>query len=126
MEVLHTVLLGFVKYFWRDAVQRLKPPEKEVLKVRLSSVDTRALGFLPLAGHTMVTNTGSLVGRDFRAIAQVGPFVLHGFENIDEKLLAVWSALSILVPLVWQPEIENIDTYIVRWPIIFELVYILR
>ncbi|VDC00800.1 unnamed protein product [Peniophora sp. CBMAI 1063] len=38
-EVLHVVLLGFVKYFWRDIVSRLSDEEKATLATRLSSFD---------------------------------------------------------------------------------------
>ncbi|KAJ2936113.1 hypothetical protein H1R20_g977, partial [Candolleomyces eurysporus] len=78
VEILHVVLLGFVKYFWRDAIKNQlkdKEPKKELLATRLSCLDY----------------SGSLVGRDFRAIAQVAPFVLKDL-----------------------PEIEDVDLYMVR------------
>jgi len=57
VEVLHTILLGFVKYFWRDAVNiRIgkNKIERELLEARLSSFDTSGLGIPPLSGHTLV------------------------------------------------------------------------
>ncbi|KAF7325590.1 hypothetical protein MKEN_00408600 [Mycena kentingensis (nom. inval.)] len=109
VEILHVILLGFVKYFWRDAVARLKDPEKALLETRLSSIDVSGLGLSPLPGHTLVHYAGSLVGRDFRALAQVAPFVLQGM--LSEERVAAWIALSRIVTLVWQPEIEDIDAY---------------
>lgn len=114
VEVLHTILLGFVKYFWRDAVNVRVGKDKlkqELLKTRLSSFDTTGLGISPLSGHTFVQYAGSLVGRDFRAIAQAAPFVLHGL--VPEKCFDAWIALSRLIPLVWQPEMEDIDAHLV-------------
>uniref|UniRef100_D8QAN3 Uncharacterized protein n=1 Tax=Schizophyllum commune (strain H4-8 / FGSC 9210) TaxID=578458 RepID=D8QAN3_SCHCM len=113
VEVLHVVLLGIVKYFWRDIISRLKAPEKEILKARLSSFDTSALNIPPLSGETLVSYAGSLVGRDFRAIAQVAPFVLHDL-GVHDDILRVWMALSKVVPLVWQPEIEDMTLYLPR------------
>lgn len=113
VEVLHVVLLGFVKYFWRDAIARISAEDKDILAARLSSFDTGGLDIPALSGNTLVKYAGSLTGRDFRAIAQVAPFVLHGLSLPDEKLRA-WAALSVLVSLVWTPEIEDIDTYLVR------------
>ncbi|RDX40509.1 hypothetical protein OH76DRAFT_1506754, partial [Lentinus brumalis] len=114
VEILHVILLGFVKYFWRDAISRLKPPEKEKLVVRLNSFDVSGLGFPPLSGATLVNYAGSLVGRDFRALAQVAPFVLHDFSGIPKESIEVWTALSHIIPLVWQPDIEDIDAYTAR------------
>ncbi|KAI5825258.1 hypothetical protein K523DRAFT_251457 [Schizophyllum commune Tattone D] len=113
VEVLHVILLGIVKYFWRDVISRLKAPEKEILKSRLSSFDTSALNIPPLSGETLVSYAGSLVGRDFRAIAQVAPFVLHDL-GVHDDILRVWMALSKVVPLVWQPEIEDMTLYLPR------------
>jgi hypothetical protein len=108
VEILHTVLLGFVKYFWRDVISIRIGKDKlkrELLETRLSSVDVSGLGLSCLAGHTLVQYAGSLVGRDFRAIAQVAPFVLH--DLVPKECYDTWIALSNLIPLVWQPEIDN-------------------
>ncbi|KAJ7176536.1 hypothetical protein C8R46DRAFT_1213111 [Mycena filopes] len=112
VEILHVVLLGFVKYFWRDAVARLKKKEqKDILIARLSSFNVSGLGIPPLSGHTLVNYAGLLTGRDFRALVQVAPFVLQGLLP-DEKIHA-WVALSAVVTLVWQPHIQNLDRYII-------------
>ncbi|KAJ7764528.1 hypothetical protein DFH07DRAFT_376904 [Mycena maculata] len=111
VEILHVILLGFVKYFWRDAVARLKKPEdKELLIARLSSFNVSGLGISPLSGHTLVTYAGSLTGRDFRAIVQAAPFVLQGL--LPKEKIHAWAALSAVVTLVWQPHIKDLDKYI--------------
>lgn len=114
VEILHVILLGFVKYLWRDVVQnqlKNKANSLETLKIRLSSFDVSGLGISPLAGKTLVQYAGSLTGRDFRTIAQVAPFVIYDF--VPKDCLATWTALSKLIPLVWQPEIEDIDKHVV-------------
>ncbi|KAI5982794.1 hypothetical protein F5J12DRAFT_908172 [Pisolithus orientalis] len=86
VEVLHTVLLGFVKYFWRDVVNIRVGKDKikcELLEAHLSSFDTTGLGIPPLSGHTLVQYAGSLVGCDFHAIAQAAQFVLHGLTQLE-------------------------------------------
>ncbi|KZV82798.1 hypothetical protein EXIGLDRAFT_596859, partial [Exidia glandulosa HHB12029] len=112
VEVLHVILLGIVKYFWRDAVKNQcnTPAKRKDLIARLDAFDTSALGISRLRGETLVTYAGSLVGRDFRAIAQAGPFVLRGL--VTDECYDAWVALSLLVPLVWQPVIDNMDDYI--------------
>ncbi|KAG5219769.1 hypothetical protein IMY05_C4770000700 [Salix suchowensis] len=53
---------------------------------------------------------GSLTGRDFRAIAQVAPFV--AYDLVSAECLATWVSLSKLIPLVWQPDIFGVDDHI--------------
>ncbi|KAH9948702.1 hypothetical protein B0H21DRAFT_890351 [Amylocystis lapponica] len=113
VEVLHVVLLGFVKYLWRDLVQnqlKKKDEKLDLLATRLSSFDVTGLGISPLAGKTLVQYSGSLTGRDFRAIAQAAPFVIY--DLVSDDCYETWVALSKLIPLIWQPHIENVSTHL--------------
>ncbi|KAE9398389.1 hypothetical protein BT96DRAFT_957615 [Gymnopus androsaceus JB14] len=110
IEILHVILLGFVKYYWCDAMTQLSDEQKNVLTHRLSSLDVSALGLSPLAGETLVKYARSLTGRDFRVIAQVAPFVLY--DLFPKHIYDAWLALSALVPLVWQPAIEDLKSYL--------------
>ncbi|KAI0260095.1 hypothetical protein BC834DRAFT_973700 [Gloeopeniophorella convolvens] len=109
VEILHVVLLGVVKSFWRDAVARCDPHKKAILKARLSSLETFDLGLSPIRGQTLVKYAGSLTGRDFRVIMQVGPAVLHGL--LPAVIWDAWLALCRLGPLVFQPMCNNLDEY---------------
>ncbi|KAJ6489298.1 hypothetical protein C8R47DRAFT_1215648 [Mycena vitilis] len=51
VEILHVVLLGVVKYWWRDAVSRQNSKGKEELKARLSSVDVAGLNTPTIRGR---------------------------------------------------------------------------
>ncbi|KAJ3916301.1 hypothetical protein F5877DRAFT_91854 [Lentinula edodes] len=110
VEILHVILLGFVKYYWRDAIARLSDPQKEILTNRLASVDVSSMGLAPLAGETLVKYARSLTGRDFCAIAQVAPFVLY--DLVPKECFEAWLLLSALIPLVWQPVINHLDEYL--------------
>ena len=114
VEILHVVLLGFVKYMWRDLVQgQLKSNDvkKQLLATRLSSLDVSGLGLSPLAGSTLVQYAGSLTGRDFRAIAQTAPFVIY--DMVSKDCYETWVALSKLMPLIWMPSIADIKAHLV-------------
>jgi len=111
VEILHVVLLGFVKYFWRDIVARLNGEQRSTLITRLSCVNVSGLGISPLMGQTLVQYAGSLTGRDFRAIAQVTPYVLYDLALTE--CFQAWLALCHLIPRIWQPEILDIRSYIV-------------
>ncbi len=110
-EALHVVLLGAVKYFWRDAVSRQNADGKEVLITRLNSLDPRGLGLSLLRGETLVHYAGSLVGRDFRAVLQVAPAVLY--DLIPAEAYEAWLALGRLAPLIFQPVIRDRTSYMV-------------
>ncbi|KAJ6543258.1 hypothetical protein DFH09DRAFT_1249389 [Mycena vulgaris] len=113
VEILHVILLGFIKDLWRDLIQvqlKTKDDKKELLITRLSSLDVSGLGISPLAGRTLVQYSGSLTGRDFRSIAQVAPFVVY--DLVSPECFETWQALSKLVPLIWQPEIHDIGPHI--------------
>ncbi len=112
VEILHVVLLGVVKYWWRDACSRQDQCGKAILKARLSSVQVDGLNISPLRGHTLVHYAGSLVRHDFRAILQVAPLVLHGM--IPDTVYEAWLALCQLAPLIFQPEIDNLAGYKVQ------------
>lgn len=106
------ILLGFVKYFWRDTITRLKSDiRKKEVADRLSSLNVEGLRISSLRGDTLVDYSGSLTGRDFRAIAQAAPFVLHGF--VTDASYDVWLSLSFMVALVWMHQIEDIEKYAV-------------
>ena len=111
VEVLHVVLLGFIKHFWRDAMKRVNDSSKTLLITRLSSVNISGLGCSKISSKTLVQYSGSLTGRDFCIIVQVAPFVLY--DLVPLECFKAWLALSILVPLIWQPEITNLDRHIV-------------
>ncbi|THU93269.1 hypothetical protein K435DRAFT_829530 [Dendrothele bispora CBS 962.96] len=114
VEILHVVLLGFLKYMWRDLVQnQLKKNDarRSLLLARLKSVDVTGLGISSITEDTLVQYAGSLTGRDFRVIAQVVPGIIHDLKLSDD-CRETWLALCKLVPLVWQPEITDIDEHI--------------
>ncbi|KAF8171202.1 hypothetical protein K438DRAFT_1613188, partial [Mycena galopus ATCC 62051] len=110
VEILHVVLLGVVKYWWRDAVSRQTSKGKEELRARLSCVDVAGSNTPPIRGNTYVQYAGSLVGRDFRVILQVALVVLHGL--IPQAHYDGWVALCKLAPLMFQPVIERLPAYL--------------
>ncbi|ESK81523.1 hypothetical protein Moror_15665 [Moniliophthora roreri MCA 2997] len=116
VEILHVVLLGFVKYLWCNVIKnQLKDnkDKKRVLAARLCSLNVEGLGMdsSTLNRDTLVNYYGSLMGGDFQKIAQVAPFVLHGM--VKEECYSTWVSLSKLIPLIWQPEIMDLKKYLV-------------
>ncbi|EGO18368.1 hypothetical protein SERLADRAFT_412260 [Serpula lacrymans var. lacrymans S7.9] len=114
VKILHVVLLGFVKYLWRDLIQlqlKGKLDKLNLLATRLLSLNVNGLGISPLAGKTLGQYSGSLTGRDFCAIVQVAPFVIY--DLVSKECMDTWVALSKLIPLIYQPEIHDINAHLV-------------
>ncbi|EIN08604.1 hypothetical protein PUNSTDRAFT_28808, partial [Punctularia strigosozonata HHB-11173 SS5] len=109
VELLHVVLLGVVKYWWRDAVSRQDSEGRKQLIARINSVAAGGLGIKPPDGRILVNYAGSLVGRDFRVILQIAPFVL--VDMIPIRAYEAWLSLGRLAPLLYQPEISDIEKY---------------
>jgi hypothetical protein len=110
VKILHVVLLGFVKYIWRDAISCMNDAQKGILTIRLSSVDVTGLGIPLLTGQTLVKYAGSLTGCDFWAIAQTAPFVLY--DLVPRECYNTWLSLCLLLPFIWQPMITNLDEHL--------------
>lgn len=69
VEILYVVLLGFVKYFWRDVIAWQNTDQKAVLIAHLCSLDVFGLGSSKLVEQTLVQYSSSLTDRDFWVIA---------------------------------------------------------
>ena len=114
VEILHVMLLGVLKYFWRDVIQhQIKNDDgrKKTLELRISSLNTDGLSVTRINGHTLVQYAGSLTGRDFRIVAQIAVFVLY--DLVSPECYAAWLSLSKLIPLIWQPQIPDITAHMV-------------
>ena len=64
MEVLHTILLGPVKYLVKKTMKNLPAAEKKNVKARIEAFDFSA--FSRRLPSSFVKNYASCVGRDFK------------------------------------------------------------
>ncbi|KAI0265464.1 hypothetical protein BC834DRAFT_989217, partial [Gloeopeniophorella convolvens] len=110
VEVLHVILLGVVKYFWRDTIARLDSRGKATLVARLSSLDLSDLGRSNVQGHPYVQNAGSLTGGDFRLILETAPIVLY--DLVAGPAWVAWLAICRAGPLLLQLRIQSCAIYL--------------
>ncbi|KAF8753824.1 hypothetical protein RHS01_06641 [Rhizoctonia solani] len=94
-EILHTVLLGVVKYFWAQSVFVLEKDKK-----------------LDLLASRLALYQGSLIGKHFKAIVQVMPFVTYNLFVGNTHLMTAWLLLGRLTSMLWYPVIDDIDVYL--------------
>lgn len=90
VEILHTLLLGLVKYMLREFMQKRSAAEK-------ADILARVYGF-PYCGFSTRITTNiryhykSFVGRDFKAFLQMAVFIVTPFISEQEKVC--WFLLS--------------------------------
>lgn len=110
--MLHTILLGVVKYFWGQTVRVLKKNKTaEAFHLRLGSVASSGLKDPDLRADYICQYSGSLIGKHLKSLAQVMPFLI--FDLVERTLLNAWTTLGSLVALLWHTEITNTEVYLV-------------
>ncbi|KAI8816376.1 uncharacterized protein EV422DRAFT_477788, partial [Fimicolochytrium jonesii] len=109
VEVLHTTLLGTLKWLMRGTIPTLNDEQKGTLVVRIDNASYA--GFvMSLRGNEIVKYVGSLIGRDLKVFFQIAPFLLHGL--VAEELMSVWQAMSELSALAYASVILDLDEYV--------------
>ena len=112
VEILHTVLLGVVKYIWYETMQGLNSKQESVFQARLASINEDSLHITPIRANYIVQYKGGLIGRQFKDLAQIMVFTLYD-DLVDSNITQCWIRLGWFMTLVWYPRIENIDIYCV-------------
>ena len=113
-EILHTVLLGVLKYFWAQTIWYLKNRSKSLalFQTRLASVEWNGLNAPSTDAAYICQYHGSLIGKHFKSLAQVMPFLV--FDLVPQDVLHAWNIIGELVVLLWHTEIEDTECYLVR------------
>ncbi|KAG2110584.1 uncharacterized protein F5147DRAFT_745166 [Suillus discolor] len=112
-EILHTILLGIVKYFWGQTVFLLnKAKLMGIFQVRLESVDKDGLNAPCLNADYVCHYKGSLIGKHFKSLAQVMPFLIY--DLVPSIVLNAWTVIGELVVLVWHTKIVDTEAYLAK------------
>ena len=112
-EILHTILLGVVKYFWGQTVWLMdKAHTMDIFQTRLASIDANGLNMPSLNADYICRYKGSLIRKHFKSLTQVMPFLIH--DLVLKSVLDGWCTIGSLVVLLWYTEIEDTEKYLVR------------
>ncbi|KAJ8073264.1 hypothetical protein PM082_020136 [Marasmius tenuissimus] len=112
-EILHTILLGAVKYFWGQTVHILEKNKGfGTFQIRLASVDESGLNIPKLSAEYICAYKGSLIGKHFKSLAQLMPFLIY--DLVPRKVLDAWSIIGELVVLVWHTQINDLEGYLAK------------
>lgn len=83
---------------------------------RLTSINVDGISAPTLNADYICKYKGSLIGRHFKSLAQVMPFLIY--DLVPQMVLDAWTTIGSLVVLLWHTEIQNTEQYLVSLTIV--------
>lgn len=111
IELLHTILLGVLKYTWHATHTKWKDPAKKTYSIRLQATCVDGLSIPAIRANYIMQYANSLIGRQFKQIGQTNIFHIH--DLVDKPTFTLWKAVGTLMALLWFPSIANLEEYLV-------------
>ena len=112
VEILHTILLGVVKYVWHLSHTKWTDKQKQTYTTRLRATSINGLSIPPIRPGYIMQYAGSLIGRQLKALGQTTVFLTY--DICDSRMFSLWKAVGELMALLWIPEISDLEEYLVR------------
>ncbi|KAL9935445.1 hypothetical protein V8E36_005793 [Tilletia maclaganii] len=109
-EVLHTILLGTVKYLARQTLKDMTADQTSLLVQWLKEVDMNGIGDeAKIMGAYMAKHVQSLVRKDLKRLCQVMHWsLIH--TDVDESVASAWQAQGELAAALFCPELRRSES----------------
>lgn len=111
VEILHTVLLGIVKYAWHSFNSSWPSKGAEEFVPLQDSIDNGGLSTDPLRAAYIVQYKNNLIGKHFKALMQTIAFHAHRLGS--GELHNLTCSIGELGALLWYTEIHDLEVYLV-------------
>jgi hypothetical protein len=106
IDILHTFLIGLVKYIWHMLYMSWTPVQRDLFVLRLQSSLMDSLAGPPMRASYIMQYKNNLIGKHFKTLVQTIGFHLYGGLATKEQIQLVHS-VGILGGVLWLTEINN-------------------
>ncbi|KAF7292619.1 hypothetical protein MIND_01159800 [Mycena indigotica] len=111
IEILHTILLGSMRYVWHHLhTNAWSDDERHLLAIRLESTDISAMNIASMRAAYKVQYRNNLIGKDSKAIMQA--LVFHAHNICTPEQFQLIKTTADLGAWVWVSVIDDMETYI--------------
>ena len=96
---------------WHNLHTSWSAADRDLFVIRLESTDIDGLNIPPIRAAYMMQYRNGLIRKHFKTLMQTMVFHVHGIVS-DEQFTLI-KAMGSLGALLWDPQIENMDEYLV-------------